>query len=217
MAPAQLGLFRAFCIEYVRDPCVNCALREERRASRRLPEAERCPQPRATPASRGHLGAAWRGPSPLVGAAGRRGRRHPVVSRGAPRRRAGGWAAAWRRRWRCWAGLRASPTERGSCSGAAGRGWGGGAGRAGPRLPSALTVGVARRGCGVGRAAEAGCCRAMSSAERPKRPLSAYFRFLRDNQPAFRQQNPGRAASNWVLGKEESVRELQRQLFLEEN
>ncbi|POI22264.1 hypothetical protein CIB84_013989 [Bambusicola thoracicus] len=46
------------------------------------------------------------------------------------------------------------------------------------------------RGCGVGRAAEAGCCRAMSSAERPKRPLSAYFRFLRDNQPAFRQQNP---------------------------
>ncbi|NP_989431.2 transcription factor A, mitochondrial [Gallus gallus] len=46
------------------------------------------------------------------------------------------------------------------------------------------------RGCGIGRAAEAGCCRAMSSAERPKRPLSAYFRFLRDNQPAFRQQNP---------------------------
>uniref|UniRef100_A0A803YIE5 Transcription factor A, mitochondrial n=1 Tax=Meleagris gallopavo TaxID=9103 RepID=A0A803YIE5_MELGA len=46
------------------------------------------------------------------------------------------------------------------------------------------------KGCGVGRAAEAGCCRTMSSAERPKRPLSAYFRFLRDNQPAFRQQNP---------------------------
>lgn len=132
MAPAQLGLFRALCIKYVRDPCVNCAQRQQRRASRRLPEAERCPQPRATPAPRGHLGAAWRGPSPLVGAAGRRGRRHPVVSRGAPRRRAGGWAAAWRRRWRCWAGLRASPTERGSCSGAAGRGWGGGAGWAGP-------------------------------------------------------------------------------------
>lgn len=101
--------------------------------------------------------------------------------------------------------------------GGTGMGRRGGLGRAGPRLPSALTVGVARRGCGIGRAAEAGCCRAMSSAERPKRPLSAYFRFLRDNQPAFRQQNPGRAASNWVLGKEESVRELQRQLFLEEN
>lgn len=77
-------------------------------------------------------------------------------------------------------------------------------GRAGSGLPSVLTVGVARRGCGVGRAAEAGRCRAMSSAERPKRPLSAYFRFLRDNQPTFRQQNPGRAASD---GRTEIVRE----------
>ncbi|OXB63835.1 hypothetical protein ASZ78_004130 [Callipepla squamata] len=57
------------------------------------------------------------------------------------------------------------------------------AGRAGP----GLTAGVLLRACGVGRL---GCSRAMSSAERPKRPLSAYFRFVKEKQLAFRQQNP---------------------------
>ncbi|NXC51319.1 TFAM factor, partial [Penelope pileata] len=32
--------------------------------------------------------------------------------------------------------------------------------------------------------------RGLSSAERPKRPLTAYFRFLREQQAAFRQRNP---------------------------
>ncbi|NXK55509.1 TFAM factor, partial [Chauna torquata] len=32
--------------------------------------------------------------------------------------------------------------------------------------------------------------RRMSSGERPKRPLTAYFRFLKDNQTAFREKNP---------------------------
>ncbi|NXI69996.1 TFAM factor, partial [Anseranas semipalmata] len=32
--------------------------------------------------------------------------------------------------------------------------------------------------------------RRLSSAERPKRPLTAYFRFLKDNQAAFREKNP---------------------------
>ncbi|NXE12899.1 TFAM factor, partial [Lophotis ruficrista] len=32
--------------------------------------------------------------------------------------------------------------------------------------------------------------RGISSAERPKRPLSAYFRFLKEHHSAFRQKNP---------------------------
>ncbi|NXW33681.1 TFAM factor, partial [Phaetusa simplex] len=32
--------------------------------------------------------------------------------------------------------------------------------------------------------------RGISSEERPKRPLTAYFRFLKENRPAFRQKNP---------------------------
>lgn len=127
MAPAQLGLFRALCIKYVRDPCVNCAQREERRASRRLPEAERCPQPRATPAPRGHLGAAWRGPSPLVGTAGRRGRRHPVVPRGGGREgglRHGGGAGA--------AGPGCGPRQRSAAAVQVRRDGDGAEGRAGP-------------------------------------------------------------------------------------
>ncbi|XP_031458371.1 transcription factor A, mitochondrial isoform X1 [Phasianus colchicus] len=108
----------------------------------------------------------------------------PPPSRGAPRRRAGGLrhgggAGA--------AGPGCGPRQRSAAAAQVRRD---GAGDEGPGLRSALIVGVARRGCGVGRAAEASCWRAMSSAERPKRPLSAYFRFLRDNQPAFRQQNP---------------------------
>ncbi|NXS55193.1 TFAM factor, partial [Brachypteracias leptosomus] len=32
--------------------------------------------------------------------------------------------------------------------------------------------------------------RGISTAERPKRPLTAYFRFLKENHSAFRQKNP---------------------------
>ncbi|NXN22214.1 TFAM factor, partial [Nycticryphes semicollaris] len=32
--------------------------------------------------------------------------------------------------------------------------------------------------------------RGISSEERPKRPLTAYFRFLKENRPTFRQNNP---------------------------
>ncbi|NXT93136.1 TFAM factor, partial [Anhinga rufa] len=32
--------------------------------------------------------------------------------------------------------------------------------------------------------------RGISSDERPKRPLTAYFRFMKENHPAFRQRNP---------------------------
>lgn len=101
--------------------------REERRASRRLPEAERCPQPRATPAPRGHLGAAWRGPSPLVGTAGRRGRRHPVVPRGGGREgglRHGGGAGA--------AGTGCGPRQRSAAAAQVRRDGDGAEGRAGP-------------------------------------------------------------------------------------
>ncbi|NXR79030.1 TFAM factor, partial [Pycnonotus jocosus] len=33
--------------------------------------------------------------------------------------------------------------------------------------------------------------RGISSDQRPKRPLTAYLRFLMDNRPAFREKNPG--------------------------
>ncbi|XP_029885825.1 transcription factor A, mitochondrial isoform X1 [Aquila chrysaetos chrysaetos] len=46
------------------------------------------------------------------------------------------------------------------------------------------------RGCGVGGSAEKGLSRGISSDERPKRPLTAYFRFLKENHSAFRQKNP---------------------------
>ncbi|NXU65718.1 TFAM factor, partial [Horornis vulcanius] len=41
--------------------------------------------------------------------------------------------------------------------------------------------------------------RGISSDQRPKRPLTAYLRFVVDNRPAFREKNPG--ASNLELIK----------------
>ncbi|NXU88320.1 TFAM factor, partial [Xiphorhynchus elegans] len=41
--------------------------------------------------------------------------------------------------------------------------------------------------------------RGISSDQRPKRPLTAYFRFLKENRPAFREKNP--EASNVELIK----------------
>ncbi|NXG07067.1 TFAM factor, partial [Sakesphorus luctuosus] len=41
--------------------------------------------------------------------------------------------------------------------------------------------------------------RGITSDQRPKRPLTAYFRFLKENRPAFREQNP--EASNVDLVK----------------
>ncbi|XP_030343604.1 transcription factor A, mitochondrial isoform X2 [Strigops habroptila] len=45
------------------------------------------------------------------------------------------------------------------------------------------------RACGVG-SAEKSFSRGISTDERPKRPLSAYFRFLVENRPVFKQKNP---------------------------
>ncbi|XP_059677229.1 transcription factor A, mitochondrial [Gavia stellata] len=57
---------------------------------------------------------------------------------------------------------------------------------------AALVTGAQRllRGCGVGGSAEKCLSRGISSGERPKRPLTAYFRFLKENHSAFRQSNP---------------------------
>ncbi|XP_052655608.1 transcription factor A, mitochondrial isoform X2 [Harpia harpyja] len=55
---------------------------------------------------------------------------------------------------------------------------------------AAALVSGAQRGCGVGGSAEKGLSRGISSDERPKRPLTAYFRFLKENHSAFRQKNP---------------------------
>ncbi|XP_062352252.1 transcription factor A, mitochondrial [Cinclus cinclus] len=51
----------------------------------------------------------------------------------------------------------------------------------------------------VGGAAEQCLSRGISSDQRPKRPLTAYFRFLMANRPAFKEKNPG--ASNLELIK----------------
>ncbi|NXM00873.1 TFAM factor, partial [Tyrannus savana] len=32
--------------------------------------------------------------------------------------------------------------------------------------------------------------RGISAAQRPKRPLTAYFRFMKENRPAFKEKNP---------------------------
>ncbi|CAN0234535.1 unnamed protein product [Bubo scandiacus] len=54
-----------------------------------------------------------------------------------------------------------------------------------------LVTGVRRllRGPGGG-SAEKSFCRGISSDERPKRPLTSYFRFLKENHSGFRQKNP---------------------------
>ncbi|XP_041332297.1 transcription factor A, mitochondrial [Pyrgilauda ruficollis] len=44
--------------------------------------------------------------------------------------------------------------------------------------------------CRAGGAAERCLSRGTSSNQRPKRPLTAYFRFVMDNRPAFREKNP---------------------------
>ncbi|XP_027764916.1 transcription factor A, mitochondrial [Empidonax traillii] len=47
-----------------------------------------------------------------------------------------------------------------------------------------------RRLLRAGGAAEQCLSRAISSAQRPKRPLTAYFRFMKENRPAFKEKNP---------------------------
>uniref|UniRef100_A0A8C3TUC5 Transcription factor A, mitochondrial n=1 Tax=Catharus ustulatus TaxID=91951 RepID=A0A8C3TUC5_CATUS len=44
--------------------------------------------------------------------------------------------------------------------------------------------------CRAGGAAEQCLSRGISSDQRPKRPLTAYLRFVMDNRPAFREKNP---------------------------
>ncbi|XP_050161640.1 transcription factor A, mitochondrial [Myiozetetes cayanensis] len=47
-----------------------------------------------------------------------------------------------------------------------------------------------RRLLRAGGAAEQCLWRGISSAQRPKRPLTAYFRFMKENRPAFKEKNP---------------------------
>ncbi|XP_005534194.1 PREDICTED: transcription factor A, mitochondrial [Pseudopodoces humilis] len=53
--------------------------------------------------------------------------------------------------------------------------------------------------CKAGGAADQRLSRGISSDQRPKRPLTAYLRFVMDNRPAFREKNP--EASNLELIK----------------
>ncbi|KAM9273628.1 transcription factor A, mitochondrial [Morus bassanus] len=61
-------------------------------------------------------------------------------------------------------------------------------GRGVPRGLAAVTGGAVV--CRGGGAAERCLCRGSGTKERPKRPLTAYFRFLKENHSAFRQRNP---------------------------
>lgn len=55
--------------------------------------------------------------------------------------------------------------------------------------------------CRAGGAAEQCLSRGISSDQRPKRPLTAYLRFVIDNRPAFREKNPGtRFEGRWARG-----------------
>ncbi|XP_025961798.2 transcription factor A, mitochondrial [Dromaius novaehollandiae] len=55
---------------------------------------------------------------------------------------------------------------------------------------AAALVPGAQRLLSVTLSVEKGFCRRISSHERPKRPLTAYFRFLKENHSIFRQKNP---------------------------
>ncbi|NXP71442.1 TFAM factor, partial [Ramphastos sulfuratus] len=60
--------------------------------------------------------------------------------------------------------------------------------------------------------------RGISSEERPKRPLTSYFRFLKDNRLAFKQKNPGINTSELVKKLAGAWRELpasQKQVYEE--
>ncbi|XP_069651986.1 transcription factor A, mitochondrial [Haliaeetus albicilla] len=55
---------------------------------------------------------------------------------------------------------------------------------------AAALLSGAQRFLRVGGSAEKGLSRGISSDEPPKRPLTAYFRFMKENHSAFRQKNP---------------------------
>lgn len=180
---------------------------------------------RAPPLRRG--GASFPCPAPAGGGSQSRGTvrwpRDRLLSRARARAQARR-AEAWRRRWRCWAGPRPSSAARSGSSGDGGtrtgvtgdrwgvEGWGmlllGGLGRPGSlaRAPGAPRGVAARRSltgvavvCRVGGSAEKGLSRGISSDRPPKRPLTAYFRFMKENHNAFRQKNPGtRPEGSWV-------------------
>uniref|UniRef100_A0A8C5UDA0 HMG box domain-containing protein n=1 Tax=Malurus cyaneus samueli TaxID=2593467 RepID=A0A8C5UDA0_9PASS len=77
---------------------------------------------------------------------------------------------------------------------------GAGRGRGSPCLPPSRPA-LARlsRGAAAGGAAEQCLSRGISSDQRPKRPLTAYLRFVVENRSAFREKNP--EASNLELIK----------------
>ncbi|NWX13569.1 TFAM factor, partial [Aegotheles bennettii] len=59
---------------------------------------------------------------------------------------------------------------------------------------------------------------AVSAEQRPKRPLTAYFRFLREHQPAFRRENPDMSNMELVKKLAGAWRELpasQKQVYEE--
>ncbi|NWR28150.1 TFAM factor, partial [Tachuris rubrigastra] len=60
--------------------------------------------------------------------------------------------------------------------------------------------------------------RGISSDQRPKRPLTAYFRFLKENRPAFREKNPEASAVDLIKKLAVAWKELppsQKQVYEE--
>ncbi|XP_066856384.1 transcription factor A, mitochondrial isoform X1 [Anser cygnoides] len=74
------------------------------------------------------------------------------------------------------------------------------------------------RACGATCAAEGGLARRLSSAERPKRPLTAYFRFVSERQGPLRRQHPEMSNTELVKKLAGDWRELpasQKQVYEE--
>nr|XP_038037262.1 transcription factor A, mitochondrial [Anas platyrhynchos] len=74
------------------------------------------------------------------------------------------------------------------------------------------------RACGATCAAEGGLSRRLSSAERPKRPLTAYFRFVGERQGPLRRQHPELSNTELVKKLAGDWRELpasQKQVYEE--
>ncbi|XP_062435641.1 transcription factor A, mitochondrial [Rhea pennata] len=73
---------------------------------------------------------------------------------------------------------------------------------------AAALVPGARRLLSVTLSVEKGFCRRISSHERPKRPLTAYFRFLKEKHSVFRQKNPEMSNMELVKKMADAWREL---------
>ncbi|XP_049665492.1 transcription factor A, mitochondrial isoform X3 [Accipiter gentilis] len=83
---------------------------------------------------------------------------------------------------------------------------------------AAALLSGAQRFLRVGGSAEKGLSRGISSDRPPKRPLTAYFRFMKENHNAFRQKNPEATNTELIKKIADAWKELpasQKQVYEE--